>query len=504
MSKSKSKKVDGAASSGTNKSNTQSFLWALVVAIAGVGIALLLANRGGSVPPPATLNVRKTREFEEPPRKVPPRKVEQEAPPRKEEQKAPPRRRANAAAIDKDVNCPQWAAAGECQANPDFMLSSCAASCPTSTPRPARPARPGEPEDWLLRLDSDLIEAQRKADSEMQFDPDEGGCRDKRSDCAELARANLSACGMAPFMLGQCTKTCRACPYKKLIGDVLGTCEDKNEMCATWATAGECEANKRFMLSSCSVACGVCSEKRSGCVRRGAGAKPGHEAGVDMGDMFRGALRDFPQYAPVALSESPYVLQFENLIDESEAADLIARCENRFERSMAGDQLSPVRTSSQCWCDDANGCTSHPTILAVTQRMMNITRLPENNAEYMQILQYHPGQFYKQHHDQQTGHWTPQGVRLYTFFVYLSDVEEGGGTKFPHLGFQVTPKRGRAILWPSVTESDFTEADMRTEHEALPVERGVKYAANLWLHLYDFRTPSRSGLCPFLGQNTNG
>ena len=38
---------------------------------------------------------------------------------------------------------------------------------------------------------------------------------------------------------------------------------------------------------------------------------------------------------------------------------------------------------------------------------------------------------------------------------------------------------------------------------ALPVERGVKHAANLWMHLYDFKTPSRSGLCPFLGQNTN-
>ena len=40
-----------------------------------------------------------------------------------------------------------------------------------------------------------------------------------------------------------------------------------------------------------------------------------------------------------------------------------------------------------------------------------------------QVLKYEQGQFYKQHHDQQSGHWTPQGVRLYTFFLYLSDVE---------------------------------------------------------------------------------
>ena len=107
------------------------------------------------------------------------------------------------------------------------------------------------------------------------------------------------------------------------------------------------------------------------------------------------------------------------------------------------------------------------------------------------------------HHDQQTAFWTPQGVRIYTFFVYLSDVEAGGGTRFTDVGITVQPKLGRGILWPSVQTGDLNEGDMRTHHEALPVERGVKHAANLWMHLYDFKTPSRSGLCPFLGQNTN-
>ena len=107
------------------------------------------------------------------------------------------------------------------------------------------------------------------------------------------------------------------------------------------------------------------------------------------------------------------------------------------------------------------------------------------------------------HHDQSTGHWTPQGVRVYTFFIFLSDVEAGGGTHFNVLGKTIAPKLGRAILWPSVLASDLLTTEMRTHHEAMPVEKGVKYAANLWQHLYDFKTPSRSGLCPFLGQNTN-
>ena len=41
-------------------------------------------------------------------------------------------------------------------------------------------------------------------------------------------------------------------------------------------------------------------------------------------------------------------------------------------------------------------------------------RLRQENAEYMQVLKYEKGQFYRQHHDQQSAHWTPQGVRLYT------------------------------------------------------------------------------------------
>lgn len=199
----------------------------------------------------------------------------------------------------------------------------------------------------------------------------------------------------------------------------------------------------------------------------------------------------------------PYIVQFEDVVSATEAETIIGIAGRKLERSLAGDQVSSVRTSTQYWCDDKDGCTSHPTILAVTERLMNLTSMPVNNAEYMQILRYEKGQFYRRHHDQQSAHWTPQGVRVLTLFVYLSDVTAGGGTKFNDLGKIVTPKLGRAVLWPSVIEKDMLTGEPNTHHEALPVDEGVKYAANLWIHLYDFKTPSRAGLCPFLGQNTN-
>ena len=97
-------------------------------------------------------------------------------------------------------------------------------------------------------------------------------------------------------------------------------------------------------------------------------------------------------------------------------------------------------------------------------------------------------------------------MRIFTLFAYLNDVPEGGGTTFTDLPtgpvtFQ--PEKGKAVLWPSVLADSPHAKDDRTHHEALPVGKGVKLGANLWLHMYDFKTPSQSGLCVFLGQNSN-
>ena len=112
-------------------------------------------------------------------------------------------------------------------------------------------------------------------------------------------------------------------------------------------------------------------------------------------------------------------------------------------------------------------------------------------------MRYEAGQYYKPHHDFIPSHLQfPFGPRLFTMFLYLSEVEEGGETAFTRLDIAVKPKRGRALLWPSVLDADLLKSDMRTMHEARPVIRGVKYAANAWLHLYDFRGPHGRGGAP--------
>lgn len=155
-------------------------------------------------------------------------------------------------------------------------------------------------------------------------------------------------------------------------------------------------------------------------------------------------------------------------------------------------QVYAGRTSTNAWCQ--NECYNDPIAKRVMERVENITGIAETNSEWLQLLRYEKGQHYNRHHDL-IGHQAQRqcGVRIFTLYFYLDDVEEGGGTNFPELNLTVTPKRGRAVLWPSVYDHDPNIADPRTEHAAMPVIKGVKYGANAWIHQRDFKGPHRNG-----------
>lgn len=130
--------------------------------------------------------------------------------------------------------------------------------------------------------------------------------------------------------------------------------------------------------------------------------------------------------------------------------------------------------------------------------MTELTGIPETNSEHLQLLRYEVGQKYKVHHDYIPYHRNRQGgPRILTVYLYLNDVEEGGETNFNKIpaegeeitedeeiiGLTVSPKRGRALIWPSTLDENPDQKDRRTTHQALPVLRGEKYGANAWFHL---------------------
>lgn len=288
-------------------------------------------------------------------------------------------------------------------------------------------------------------------------------------------------------------------------------CDDEHEMCGKWARGGECRTNPQYMLLSCSQSCGSCflRDVEHRCALDPS-AKPAVSEAGQINGMFAEAESGarWRDLSPVVHSRDPWLITFENFMSSAEVDEYldIPALPAQWERAVDAGRMRPDgtfepivssgRTNDFFWC--VGPCWERNITLKIAERIAAITRVPVENGEYPQLLQYQKNQHYTYHHDYIPGHLTlPIGPRLYTFFVYLSDVESGGETSFPYVeseitgkrGVRVKPRKGKAVLWPSVMDTEPTAKDSRTQHAALPVERGVKLAMNIWLHMYDFHTP---------------
>lgn len=199
---------------------------------------------------------------------------------------------------------------------------------------------------------------------------------------------------------------------------------------------------------------------------------------------------------------SPWVVVFDNFLNDKEVADLIKGGEMEgFERSTdqgatnaLGEMekiVSKTRTSSNAWC--MHKCERLAGVKSATTKIEDVTGIPRVNYESFQLLHYDKNQFYRSHHDSSVTDDTPAGHRILTFFLYLTDVEEGGETHFNKLGLSIKPKKGRALVWPSVLDENPELWDSRMYHEAKDVIKGEKRAANHWIHLNDYITPNDWG-----------
>ena len=282
---------------------------------------------------------------------------------------------------------------------------------------------------------------------------------------------------------------------------VAPPCRDEHSQCAHWGSIGECDKNPVFMRNSCPISCSSCDDVRDRakiCHRTKSTRPLLRSGGIDA--TFQALLQQLrPTHHVEVLSQppaGPWVVVIEDFLAPHEIRAMIDKGGHKFERSLAGDGVSPVRTSKTSWCN-VPFCEGDPVVQSIKLRVANVTGVPIANSEHVQVLKYEPGDFYRQHHDQNAHPHSPWGPRLFTFFTYLNDVDEGGGTKFNLLNITVEPKPGRALMWPSVLDSDPSAvrrvSDHRTTHEALTVTKGQKLAANMWLHQYDFQNTLAHG-----------
>jgi hypothetical protein len=283
-------------------------------------------------------------------------------------------------------------------------------------------------------------------------------------------------------------------------------------------------------------------------------------------------MRDIVDNYPGAefIHMDPPIIHFKNFMSPEECGAMIeagkpgltastgtgALKNGHFERTtIAG------RTSYNSWC--MGPCASEPTIQRIDRRIANATGFSYKNMEYYQILRYDGPQEYQAHTDwieQQKGQ--PSGPRIFTFFLYLNNVEQqnGGATWFPQavnstkntpalgsgaggggasssivprqptyskaydfkeinlyyqkyntpkgretlakpkdyfadMGVRVQPTQGSAVMWPNVDLDNVFKQNPGTLHAAEElIEGSLKWSANAWIHLRDFRTPHAAGL----------
>ena len=220
-----------------------------------------------------------------------------------------------------------------------------------------------------------------------------------------------------------------------------------------------------------------------------------------MNTIFLRARLDFPELLPRMISCDPPILVFDNFTRDDEITALYQLGHGRYAQSLGHRDGRPIavpgRTSLNAWCTDA--CDRDRRFHRLRSRIEEVTHIPAANFEKAQLLYYFPCNgprncsFYHPHHDlipEQLQMY--EGVRIFTFFVYMNDVEEGGETRFTKLGLTVKPRKGRAVFWPNVFNDRPNFPDERLEHESKSVIRGEKYAVNFWLHQKSFHVSHAS------------
>lgn len=146
----------------------------------------------------------------------------------------------------------------------------------------------------------------------------------------------------------------------------------------------------------------------------------------------------------------------------------------------SGSANADYRTSHSCNLDPWD-----PLVMIISDRICALTGLPSENGETLQGQRYAVGQEYKPHCDYfpvTANYWpamrTTGGQRSWTAMIYLSAVEAGGETYFPHCEFMVPPVEGMILLWNNMKPDGAPNPD--SLHAARPVERGEKYVVTKW------------------------
>ena len=180
----------------------------------------------------------------------------------------------------------------------------------------------------------------------------------------------------------------------------------------------------------------------------------------------------------IARFEEPLVVVLGSVLDDEECEALIQLSKDLLQRSKIGStkEVSGIRTSSGAFLTDVK----NNILTRVEKRVSAIMGIPIEHGEGLHILNYRPGQEYKEHLD----YFAPtskaaKNNRISTLVLYLNDVEEGGTTFFPKLNLTVCPQKGMAVYFEYFYNDPILNE--LTLHAGAPVVKGEKWIATQWM-----------------------
>ncbi len=193
------------------------------------------------------------------------------------------------------------------------------------------------------------------------------------------------------------------------------------------------------------------------------------------------------------LSEFPRIFLIENFLTSEECDYIITQATPALLRStVLSEQNGTVdhrRTSHGMFFPSHH---IDPVLKKIEERISQITQMPIENGEGLQVLRYRIGGEYQPHHDYfvhsqpgGTAALSRGGQRVASLIMYLNTPEKGGETIFPLAGVSVSPKKGTALLFYNVTPAGLD--DPQSLHGGAPVVAGEKWIATKWLREGVFR-----------------
>ena len=280
-------------------------------------------------------------------------------------------------------------------------------------------------------------------------------------------------------------------------------CNDRHLQCKSFANDGHCVHSPGWMIVNCPKSCDACHlrEHSIRCKRERLNISSIPAIQPNQLNSYLDSLEEdlFNDYDVTYLHRDPHIIQIEDFITKDEARKLLSNVNDEWEiptdsgvmNEYGETGLMPTqsRSGGTFWC--MNECFNDETVMEVTSRISNSLSLESGNFEAFQFVKYDEGQGHTALHDYGTQQSDlPSGPRIITVFIFLSDFiidddeninessRNSGSLYFPIPNIQISPKIGRAIIWPNVLNEDPNQVDTRTIHETLPVAQGAQASSN--------------------------